>query len=53
MPLRGYARLNPEDASAIAAHLAAAPPVEDRVPGPFGPDETPTSFVARVILSGG
>jgi mono/diheme cytochrome c family protein len=53
MPWMGYARFTPEDASAIAAYLASLPPVVNEVPGPFGPEETPTSFLMRVVPPGG
>jgi mono/diheme cytochrome c family protein len=52
MPWRGYAAMTPEDAQAIAAYLKSLPPVSNKVPGPFGPDEKPTSFVLRVVPPG-
>ena len=49
MPWRGFAVLTDEDAFAIAAYLKSLPPVKNKVPGPFGPGETPTSFVMKVV----
>lgn len=53
MPWMAYAYLTPEDAAAIADYLASLPAVSNAVPGPFGPNEAPTSFVMRVIPPGG
>jgi mono/diheme cytochrome c family protein len=53
MPWMGYANFTPEDAAAIAAFLKSVPPVSNEVPGPFGPEDTPTAFVMRVIPPGG
>ena len=44
-----FAQLTREDAYAIAAFLKSLPPVPNKVPGPFGPTETPTSFVFKVL----
>jgi mono/diheme cytochrome c family protein len=49
MPWMNYANLMPDDAMAIAAYLKTLPPVVNRVPGPFGPNDTPTAFVMRVV----
>jgi hypothetical protein len=49
MPWRNYATLTKADAQAIAAYLKSLPPVARQVPGPFGPTETPTSFVMTVL----
>jgi mono/diheme cytochrome c family protein len=49
MPWRGLAALTPDDAMAIAIFLKSLPPVANKVPGPFGPNQTATSFVMRVI----
>ena len=38
------------DAAAIVAFLRSLPPIANKVPGPFGPTETPTSFVMKVVL---
>jgi len=49
MPWQAFAGLTPSDAMAIAVFLKSLPPVSNKVPGPFGPSETPTSFVMKVI----
>ena len=51
MPYGNYASMTQSDALAIAAYLKSLPPVSNQVPGPFGPKETPTSFV-MVVLPG-
>lgn len=53
MPWRGYSKLTAEDAVAIALYLQSLPPVTNEVPGPFGLDESATSFTMRVIPPGG
>ena len=37
------------DALAIAAYLKSLPPLSHQVPGPFGPTQTPTTFVMMVV----
>jgi mono/diheme cytochrome c family protein len=49
MPWRAFASLTKPDAEAIVAFLRSVPPVSHRAPGPFGPSETPTSFVMKVV----
>lgn len=49
MPWMGYAKLTRQDAKAIAAYLKSLPPVNHQVPGPFGAQEKPTSFVMRIV----
>jgi mono/diheme cytochrome c family protein/uncharacterized protein YjiS (DUF1127 family) len=49
MPWHAFAKLTREDAYAIAAFLKSLPPVKNKVPGPFGPHETPTSFVLKIV----
>ena len=49
MPWRQFAKLTDVDAKAIVAYLRSLPPVKNQVPGPFGPSETPTGFVMRVV----
>src|SRR5690242_4523829 len=49
MPWRALANLTKADALAIAAYLKSLPPVRNKVPGPFGPTEKPTSFVMKVV----
>jgi mono/diheme cytochrome c family protein len=45
MPWRHFANLTASDAQAIAAYLKSLPPISHQVPGPFGPTQTPTTFV--------
>ena len=49
MPYHAFAKLTPYDARAIVAYLRSLPPVKNKVPGPFGPNEKPTSFVMKVV----
>jgi mono/diheme cytochrome c family protein len=49
MPWQAFAKLTKQDAQAIAAYLKSLPPVSNKVPGPFGPQETPTSFVMKIV----
>jgi mono/diheme cytochrome c family protein len=49
MPWRAFANLTKEDALAIAAYLQSVPAIKNKVPGPFGPTERPTSFVMKII----
>jgi mono/diheme cytochrome c family protein len=49
MPWRALANLTKEDAGAIVAYLRSLPPVRNKVPGPFGPSEEPTSFVMKIV----
>jgi mono/diheme cytochrome c family protein len=49
MPWRNYANITKADALAIAAYLKSLPPLSNQVPGPFGPTQTPTSFVMTVV----
>lgn len=53
MPWRAFADLTKSDAFAIAAYLKTLPPVRNKVPGPFGPNETPTSFVMKIVPPAG
>ncbi|HWB46197.1 MAG TPA: c-type cytochrome [Hyphomicrobiaceae bacterium] len=53
MPWRGFANLTKSDAMAIAAYLKSLPPIKNKVPGPFGPTQTPTSFVMKVVPPSG
>jgi mono/diheme cytochrome c family protein len=52
MPWRAFAKLTKADATAIAAYLKSLPPVKNKVPGPFGPSEKPTSFVFKIVPPG-
>jgi mono/diheme cytochrome c family protein len=49
MPWQDFAHLTKSDALAIAAYLKSLPPVKNAVPGPFGPNDTPTTFVMTVV----
>jgi mono/diheme cytochrome c family protein len=49
MPWPAFAKLTKPDAEAIAAYLKSLPPVSNKVPGPFGPSQAPTSFVMKVV----
>lgn len=49
MPWRALASLTPEDARAIVAYLRSIPSVKNKVPGPFGPTEKPSSFVMKIV----
>ena len=49
MPYESFKSLTKADAQAIAAYLKALKPVKNAVPGPFGPSETPTTFVMAVM----
>ncbi len=48
MPWRSFAELSKSDARAIALYLKSLPPLRNRAPGPFGPNEPPTSFALKV-----
>jgi mono/diheme cytochrome c family protein len=49
MPVQSFKHLTHADALAIAAYLKSLPPVKNKVPGPFGLNEKPTSFVYQVL----
>ena len=49
MPWRSFAKMTKEDAEAIAAYLKTLPVVQNKVPGPFGMGEKPTSFVMKIV----
>ncbi len=49
MPSHAFATFTPRDADAIVAFLRSLPPVANKVPGPFGPADTPTSFVMKIV----
>jgi len=52
MPFPGFAHLTDDDAHAIVAFLKSLPPVKNKVPGPFGPNDKATTFVSVVISAG-
>lgn len=49
MPWKALSHLSKSDARAIAAYLKSLKPVKNAVPGPFGPSETPSTFVMTVL----
>lgn len=49
MPIASFKHLTEADALAIAAYLKSLPPIHHKVPGPFGPNQKPTSFVYKVL----
>lgn len=49
MPWRSFAKMTKEDVEGIAAYLKTLPVVVNKVPGPFGPGEKPTSFVMKIV----
>ncbi len=49
MPWHAFAKLTTQDVGAIAVYLKSLPPVRNKVPGPFGPNEQPTSFVMKIV----
>ena len=49
MPWHAFANLTPQDAQAIVAFLRSLPPVKNKVPGPFGPSDQPSSFVMKIV----
>jgi mono/diheme cytochrome c family protein len=53
MPWHAFANLTDGDARAIVAFLKSLPPVQNKVPGPFGPNEQPTSFVMKIVPPAG
>jgi len=52
MPYHAFANLTSEDATSIAAFLKSIPPVSNAVPGPFGPGETVSTFMMRILPPG-
>jgi mono/diheme cytochrome c family protein len=49
MPWHALAQLTKQDIDAIVAYLRSVPAVSNKVPGPFGPNEQPTSFVMKIV----
>jgi mono/diheme cytochrome c family protein len=52
MPWRALAVLTRQDAAAVVAYLRSLPSIANKVPGPFGSHETPTSFVSKIVPPG-
>jgi hypothetical protein len=38
-----------DDVAALVAYLRTLPPISNKVPGPFGPDEHPLIFVMTLV----
>jgi mono/diheme cytochrome c family protein len=49
MPWHAFANLTRQDVLAITNFLKSLPSVKNKVPGPFGPGEKPTSFVMKIV----
>ncbi len=49
MPYNDFAHMTKEDTMAIVAYLRSLPSISNKVPGPFGPSEQPTTFVMTVL----
>ena len=49
MPWKAFANLTKRDANAIAGYLKSLAPLSNKVPGPFGSSEKPTSFIMKVV----
>jgi len=49
MPVENFKHLTRSDAMATAAYLKTLPPIKNKVTGPFGASEKPTSFVYQVL----
>jgi mono/diheme cytochrome c family protein len=49
MPWKSFAKLRKDDAMAIAKFLKSPPPLANKVPGPFGPNEKATVSVMKVV----
>jgi mono/diheme cytochrome c family protein/uncharacterized protein YjiS (DUF1127 family) len=49
MPWHAFASLTRADVGAVVAFLRSLPAVKNKVPGPYGPGETPTSFVMKIV----
>jgi mono/diheme cytochrome c family protein len=52
MPWPAFAHFTADDAMAIAAFLKSLTPVDNKVPGPFKPGETVSTFVFRILPPG-
>jgi mono/diheme cytochrome c family protein len=49
MPWPALSHLTKADAEAIAAYLKSIPAVSHAVPGPFGPNDTPSVLVSTIV----
>ena len=53
MPWHALAHLTKPDLAALVAYLRSLPPVKNKVPGPFGSDDTSTVPIMKVIFPAG
>ena len=49
MPWRALSQMTRPDVLAMVAYLKSLPPVNNKVPGPFGPGEIPTTLVMTAL----
>jgi mono/diheme cytochrome c family protein len=49
MPWEGFAHLSHADVMAIVAYLRTLPPISHKVPGPYGPTQTPDVLVMTIV----
>jgi len=49
MPWRALSKMTRPDILAMVAYLKSLPPVQNEVPGPFGPNETPSTLVMTLL----
>lgn len=49
MPYMSYAHISADDAAALVAYLRSLPPVDHKVPGPFGAGDKPTAPYFTVV----
>ena len=49
MPWPAFSQLSRPDAEAIDAYLKSLPPIVNKIPGPFKPDEKPSVLVMTVV----
>ena len=49
MPWHSFAKMTKADVAALVAYLRTLPPVSNKVPGPFGPNEKPPIFVMTLV----
>jgi mono/diheme cytochrome c family protein len=49
MPWRSFAKMTKADIAALVAYLRTLPPISNKVPGPYGPDEHPPIFVMTLV----
>ena len=52
MPWHSYGALTDADAKALAAFIKSLPAFSHKVPGPFGPGQTVSSFLFRILPPG-